>query len=60
MGFKITREDSIRIFCIATDKDDPYWSDLVEEFYDEDTDTMPTIYDILAPLGVTKKEIDTQ
>ncbi len=58
VDFKITREDSIRLFCRVTDKDDPYWADLVEDFYDEGTDTMPTIYEMLAPLGITREEID--
>lgn len=56
--FNITRKQAIKIFCEATDQDDPYWSNLVDDFYDEKTDTMPSIYDVLAPLGITKDEID--
>ncbi len=55
---KITRKDAIRIFCKITDRDDPYWMDLIEEHYDEKKDDWPTIYDVLEPLGVNKKEID--
>ncbi len=56
--FKITRDDAIRIICMATDEADPYWSNLMSDFYDEKTDTMPTIYEVLAPLGITKEEIN--
>jgi len=56
--FKITREDSIKLFCRATDKDDPNWENLVDDFYDKESDTMPTIYEMLAPLGITKEEIN--
>ena len=59
MKFNITREQAIKIICKATDYSDPFWSDLVDAFYDEKTDTMPTIYDVLRPLGITKEEIDT-
>ena len=54
----LTREQAIKIILNITNQDDPYWEYLVEEFYDEQTDTLPTIYDVLYPLGVSKKEID--
>jgi len=54
---KISRKDAIKIFCRATDKDDPYWDNLVEDHYDEENDDWPTIYDVLEPLGVTKEEV---
>jgi hypothetical protein len=57
--FNITREQAIKIICNITDQDDPFWENLVDEFYDEETDTMPTIFDVLRPLGVTKEEIDS-
>ncbi len=53
---KLTRANSIQLIDRATDKDDPYWEHLVDDFYDEKTDTMPTIYHVLAALGVTEKE----
>ena len=56
--FNITRQQAIQLICRATNHDDPFWSDFVEEYYDEKSDTMPTIYDVLRPLGITKKEID--
>ena len=52
----LTRIDAIRIIENITDKDDPAWEWAVEDFYDEDTDTMPTIYDVLSILGVTEDE----
>lgn len=56
--FNLTKEQSIRLIFRVTDQIDPYWDNLVEEFYDEDTDTWPTIYDVLRPFGITKEEID--
>ena len=56
--FNLTREQAIKIICQATDKDDPFWERLVDDFYDESTDTMPTIYDVLKPLGITEEEIN--
>ena len=55
--FDITREQAIKIICSLTDKDDPFWERLVDDFYDEETDSMPTLYDVLKPLGVTKIEL---
>ena len=56
--FNLTRKQSIRIILDSTVQDDPYWDNLVEEFYDESDDTWPDIYDVLRPLCVTKEEID--
>lgn len=53
---KLTREQAIKILSAATDNDDPYWENLVEEFYNEDDDTMPSIYHVFAALGVTEQE----
>lgn len=52
----LTRKQAIQIFDSATDKDDPYWEGLVEDFYDEKTDTMPSIYHVFDALGVTPAE----
>jgi len=54
----ITREQSLKLIMRMTDRDDPYWENVTQDFYDEDTDQLPTIYDVLEPLGFTKKEID--
>jgi len=56
--FNITREQAIKIICKISDQDDPYWEMLVDDYYDEKSDSMPTIYDVLAPLGITRAEID--
>ena len=57
---EITREDAIKIFLKVTDQDDPYWEDKVEEVlgYLEDDEWLPTVYEMLAPLGITKEEIE--
>ena len=56
--FNITREQSLKLILRMTDRDDPYWENVTQDFYDEETDQLPTIYDVLEPLGFTKKEID--
>lgn len=53
---ELSRAQAIRILNLATDKDDPFWEHLVSDFYDEAADTMPTIMDVLATLGVTEAE----
>lgn len=53
---KLTRIDAIKIIDRATDKDDPYWEQVVEDWYDEEADDMPSIYHVLAALGVTETE----
>lgn len=52
----LTRKQAIQIIDCATDKDDPYWEGLVEDFYCEKTDTMPSIFHLFAALGVTADE----
>ena len=54
----LTRKQAIKIILNITNQDDPYWENLIEEFYDEKTDTWPTIYDVLYPLGISKIEVD--
>ena len=53
---KISRIDAIKIIDRATDKDDPFWEHIVEDWYDEKKDDIPSIYDVLAALGVTEAE----
>lgn len=53
---KLTKQQAIVIIDNLTDRDDPYWSWVVEDLYDEATDTMPTIYHIFSALGVTVDE----
>lgn len=52
----LSRRDAIKIIDDATDKDDPYWEYVVEDHYDEQTDTMPSIYHVFAALGITESE----
>jgi hypothetical protein len=53
---KLTRKQAIAIIERITDQDDPYWENHVEEFYDEKTDTMPSIYHLFDALGITEQE----
>lgn len=53
---KLSRRDAIRILDMATDKYDPYWEYVVEDFYHEATDTMPSIYHTFAAIGITEAE----
>jgi len=53
---KLTRDDAIKLIEKITDKDDPYWDYIVEDFYDEKSDTMPSIYHIFDALGITEDE----
>ena len=58
MKFELNRDQAIKLILDCTDKDDPYWENLVADFYDEETDSMPTIYDVLGALGVSEEDID--
>ena len=53
---KLTRQQAIRLLEKITDNEDPYWSDIVEEYYDEKTDTWPSIFHFYEALGITKEE----
>lgn len=53
---KVTRQDAIRILDNATDKDDPHWEWCVEDYYDDETGEMPSIYHVYAALGITEDE----
>lgn len=52
----LSRKQAIKIIDSITEQDDPYWENHVEDYYDEESDTMPSIYHVLAALGVTSKE----
>ena len=54
--YKLTRLQAVSLVDRASDRDDPYWSNVVEDHYDEATDTMPSIYDLFAALGVSENE----
>ena len=55
---KISKDDAIKIIQNITDKDDPYWDNVTEDYYDEKTDTWPTLEDVLIALGVTPLELE--
>lgn len=55
---KLTRKEAIVILHSMIDKDDPAWEWAVEDHYDEVSDTMPSVYDVFAALGVTSQELD--
>lgn len=52
----LTRADAIRILDHMTDQDDQAWESATMDYYDEDTDTLPTFSQVLAALGVSWEE----
>lgn len=58
---KLTRIGAIKILMSSTDRNDPYWENLVDDFcddfYDDADDSMPLIYDVLEAIGVSRAEI---
>lgn len=40
----------------ASDKDDPHWEWVISDWYDEETDSWPSIMQVFAALGVTEDE----
>lgn len=55
-GGELSRLDAIRIIDRATDHDDPYWDNVVEDWYDEETDSWPSLQHVFSALGVTEQE----
>ena len=53
---QLTKIEAIRLIEKMSDQADQYWADLMEDYYDEDTDTMPSIFHVFAALGVTREE----
>lgn len=53
---KLNRIQAIKILDSVTDQDDPYWENIVGDHYDEESDTLPSIYHVFAALGVTEQE----
>ena len=52
----LSRIEAISILDQATDKDDPHWENVIQDWYDEETDSWPTIMQVFAALGVTRDE----
>jgi hypothetical protein len=55
---KITRKDALKILLSVSDEHDSTWEYATEDYYDEENDELPSIYDVFGALGVTKKELD--
>lgn len=55
---KLTKEQALKIIERATDRDDPHWENVTEDYYDEENDDLPTIYDVMEALGVSREEYD--
>lgn len=53
---KLTKEQAIILLERITDNESPYWDQIVDDYYDEETDTMPSIYHLYIALGITKQE----
>ena len=52
----LTRKQAIQILDRAMEHDDPFWENLVQDHYDEKTDTMPTIFHVFSALGISPDE----
>lgn len=55
--FDLTREQALDVLCQLTDQDN-LWEMITEDLYDEETDSLPDMYDVLGALGVTRDEVD--
>lgn len=53
---RLTKIQAIRLIEQMSDKEDPYWEQLVDDYYHEESDTMPSMFHILAALGVTREQ----
>lgn len=52
----LTRQQAIGLLDSIIDQEDPYWENIAEDFYHEETDTMPSVFHLFAALGITKDE----
>lgn len=55
---KISRAIAIKIIERITDKDDPYWDNITDPWYDEENDDWPTLCDVLEALGISEEEYE--
>ncbi|MCP1313009.1 MULTISPECIES: hypothetical protein [unclassified Halomonas] len=53
---QLSRQQAIVLLDSMTDQDDPYWENVVDDFYDEETDTMPSAMHLFAALGISEEE----
>ena len=52
----LTRIQAIRILDSFINKDNLEWEWAVDEFYDEESDTIPSIMQVFAALSITEEE----
>jgi hypothetical protein len=57
---KVKREDAIQLICHAVENmsETSYEIMLEDNYYDEETDTLPSMTDVLLAVGMTKAEIE--
>lgn len=53
---KLTRKEAIKVFSEIIDQDGNAFEIMVEEWYDEDADEMPSLEDVFEAIGVTNAE----
>lgn len=53
------RQQAIVLFFKAIDHDDPYWIDLVEDFYEEEPESWPNQFHVGKALGFTTTEMES-
>ena len=58
---KVSKKQAIKIIERLTSRDggfDDWWVDMMDDMglYDENNDTLPSLFDVLEALGVTKQE----
>lgn len=56
-GMTLTRDEAILILLRIIDKDDPYWENIVDDWYDKEEDNMPFYTNVLNAFGITDEEI---
>ena len=54
----LTRKQALKILMNVTDKEDPAWEWATEDYYDEETDTMPSIWHVMEALGFSVEEVN--
>ena len=55
---EITREEALRLFFKAIDHDDPYWENLMQDFYDEESENFPSQWQVGKALGFSVEEME--
>lgn len=55
---KLTRKQAIKIICQLMDQDGIEWIPAIQDLYDEKTDEIPLMDDVLEALGITEEEMN--